>query len=103
MPRITEKKHTNIPGEKSIIRSIIHPDLSKMTDKQLEKELIYLDSHAISISAEIITRRVDIIARQYHLSYNTHTIPLWKLHEDYQACTDRMLAIVEELQYRQIP
>lgn len=96
MTRTAEKNYTRIPGEKQIIR---HPDLSKMTDEELHNEQMYLARHAHSLSVKIDSIVFDL--KKNLLPYDS--VPLWKLHEDYALCTDRILAIVEEIKYRRIP
>lgn len=73
-----------------------------MTDRQLEKELIYLEGHCVDISTAI-HNSVRAILIGLVKTMPPQAVPLWKRHEDHQACTDRIQAIVEELNYRAIP
>lgn len=78
---------------------IRHHDLAKLSTKELQAELLYLDGHANEINKAIQGRIAQMmLGIQYAVS-----IPIWKLHEDYSACTDRMQAIVEEIEFRKTP
>lgn len=76
---------------------IRHPDLSRFSEKQLMNELNYLEFWGKEIWLGI-QRGMEIIGRGGRLS-----IPIWKLQDDLQCAIDRQAAILEELNYRDIP
>lgn len=76
---------------------IRHADLSKMTDQQLQIELLYCYSACQSAGARVQEAIHNI------RTHRPNPIPVWRLHEDYQIHTERLQAIIEEIQYRQIP
>lgn len=84
---------------------IRHADLSKMTDNDLINELVYFENHAYEIGDNIKKRIIKMLNEIYRIATKTEkpTVPLWKLHEDQQSATDRMQAIIEELEYRRLP
>lgn len=82
-----------------------HADLAKMHDNNLINELVYLETHAYQIGDNIKARIKKMLKDSYigGLKLEPLQVPIWKLHEDHQSATDRMQAIIEELEYRQIP
>ncbi len=77
--------------------NIRHHDLSKLSEKQLMDELNYLEFWSNEIYAGI-KRCLDLIGRAQRLQ-----IPISKLQYDLQCAIDRQAAILEELNYRDIP
>lgn len=76
---------------------IRHPDLSRLSEKQLMSELNYLEFWGKEVWLGI-HKALEIISRGGLL-----IIPIWKLQEDLQCAIDRQAAILEELNYRDIP
>ena len=70
---------------------IEHPDLTKMLDKQLEKEERYLFDYAEKICKQIINQFRFI---------EKDDLPTWKIVEDLRFVTERYFAIREEIEYR---
>lgn len=79
---------------------IRHSDLSKLSDMELELELTYTAQNHFNIYREINTR-ITMLIKQHRVV--VFQVPTWKLHEDLSAAADRIEAIIEEIEYRQIP
>ena len=85
---------------------IRHPDLSRLTDLQLSKELDYTINQIMRAPVRIWDqcRLLEHIARHPEIGAKpTALVPFWKLHEDYMLHTERLQHIVDEIEYRRIP
>lgn len=89
------KKNSNMSHQ-----SVRHPDLSRLSDRQLELDITYTLQNHFEIYQRIRTR-LTILANTKISVQNV--VPTWKLHEDLQTAAERIEAIIEELEYRQIP
>lgn len=85
---------------------IRHPDLSRYTDKALKSEIKYLVEQCRTASRRIILQ-VHFFENMAEFAlgkdeFSPGILPFWILHEDYRIQTDRLQAVVEEIEYRRI-
>jgi len=85
-----------MPKNNNILR---HPELSKITDKQLLIEMQY-ECDAANESYMKCREVIECLKRRIPIN---NTVPLWRLNEDAQLHADRFQAIIDEINYRQIP
>lgn len=78
-------------------KNIRHPDLSKLSEKQLMNELNYWSFWAQEVF-QGIQRGMQLIGMGQPLS-----IPISALQYDLQCAIDRQEAILQELNFRDIP
>ncbi len=74
-----------------------HPDLSKISDKMLETEVKYLFDNLHLLNKKLGMALVD------RMNGVEMPVPEWRFLEDIKISVDRLVAVIDEINYRVIP
>ena len=73
----------------------MHPDISKLSDKQLALEYNYLSMNHIPQLIKSLERRMSS-----PILWINDELPTWKICEDITLAVERLTALAEEVNYR---
>lgn len=74
-----------------------HPDLSKISDKKL-----HIESQQLFDNIQLLHKKLGISLTD-RMNRLQSAVPEWKYLEDMQISVDRLVAVLEEMNYRTIP
>ena len=78
--------------------NIMHPDISKLSDKQLALEYNYLSMKHIPQLIKELEMRLSM-----PILWINDRIPTWKICDDLKSAVERLTAIAEEVDHRIVP